>query len=65
MRLSMKTRDLGRAARKLAEMEARLSGKPRKTALDALKAFEAQHQYNADETKRRYKRVLRYSPTSA
>ena len=60
MRLSLKTRDLGRAARKLAEMEDRLSGKPRKLVLDAVKAFEADHEHNADETKRRYKRVLRY-----
>jgi site-specific recombinase XerD len=60
MRLSLKTRDLQRAARKLTEMEDRLSGKPRKPVLDAVKAFEAQHEQNADETKRRYKRVLRY-----
>ena len=60
MRLSLKTRDLQRAARKLTEMEDRLSGKPRKPVLDAVKAFEAQHERNADETKRRYKRILRY-----
>jgi site-specific recombinase XerD len=60
MRLSLKTRDLQRAARKLTEMEDRLSGKPRKTILDAVKAFKAQHEQNADETKRRYKRILRY-----
>jgi integrase len=41
-------------------MEGRLSGKPRKPVLDAVKAFEAHHDHNADETKRRYKRVLRY-----
>jgi site-specific recombinase XerD len=60
MRLSLKTRDLQRAARKLTEMEDRLSGKPRKPVLDAVKAFQAQHEQNADETKRRYKRLLRY-----
>ena len=60
MRLSLKTRDLQRAARKLTEMEDRLSGKPRKPVLDAVKAFQAQHDQNADETKRRYKRLLRY-----
>src|SRR6266705_2168955 len=60
MRLSLKTRDLQRAARKLTEMEDRLSGKPRKPVSDAVKAFQAQHEQNADETKRRYKRLLRY-----
>jgi integrase len=58
--VSLKTRDLQQAARKLTEMEDRLSGKPRKTVLDAVKAFQAQHEQNADETKRRYKRLLRY-----
>src|SRR5271169_5140049 len=60
MRLSLKTRDLKRAARKLTEIEDRLGGKIRKPVLEALKAFEAQHESNADETKRRYKRILRY-----
>jgi site-specific recombinase XerD len=60
MRLSLKTRDLKRAARKLTEIEDRLGGKIRKPVLEALKAFEAQHERNADETKRRYKRILRY-----
>jgi len=41
-------------------MEDRLSGKPRKTILDAVNAFQGQHEHNADETKRRYKRLLRY-----
>jgi integrase len=59
-RLSLKTRDLQRAARKLTEMEDRLSGKPRKTILDAVQAFQVQHEQNADETKRRYKRLLGY-----
>jgi site-specific recombinase XerD len=60
MRLSLKTRDLQRAARKLTEIEDRLSGKPRKPVPDAVKAFQVQHEQNGDETKRRYKRVLRY-----
>jgi len=59
-RVSLKTRDLQRAARKLTEMEDRLSGKPRKAILDAVKAFQVQHEQNADETKRRYKRLLHY-----
>jgi hypothetical protein len=41
-------------------MEDRLSGKPRKSVLDAVRAFQAQHEQNADETKRRYKRLLGY-----
>ena len=48
------------AARRLTEIEDRMSGKPRKTDLDAVTAFQAQHEENADETKRRYKRLLRY-----
>ena len=60
MRLSLKTRDLQRAARRLTEIEDRVSGKPRKKIIDAVTAFRAQHEGNADETKRRYKRLLRY-----
>ena len=60
VRISLKTRDLQRAARRLTEMEDRLSGKPRKTIIDAVNAFHGQHEKNGDETKRRYKRVLRY-----
>jgi site-specific recombinase XerD len=41
-------------------MEDRRSGKPRKTIVDAADAFHAQHEGNRDETKRRYKRTLRY-----
>ena len=59
-RLSLKTRDLQRAARKLTEIEDRLSGKPRKTIIDAVKAFQMQHEQKADETRRRYKRLLHY-----
>jgi site-specific recombinase XerD len=60
VRLSLKTRDLQRAARKLTEIEDRASGKPRKAINDAVSAFLAQHEDNADETQRRYKRTLRY-----
>jgi site-specific recombinase XerD len=60
MRLSLKTRDLQRAARRLTEIEDRMSGKPRKKVVDAVASFRAQHEGNADETKRRYKRILRY-----
>jgi hypothetical protein len=60
MRLSLKTRDLQRAARRLTEIEDRMSGKPRKKVVDAVASFRTQHDGNADETKRRYKRILRY-----
>jgi site-specific recombinase XerD len=58
VRLSLKTRDLQRAARRLTEIEDRVSGKPRKTISDAVSAFQAQHQGKASETKRKYKRIL-------
>jgi site-specific recombinase XerD len=60
VRLSLKTRDVGRAARRLTEIEDRTSGKLRKTMTDAVIAFQAQHEDNAAETKRRYKRTLGY-----
>ena len=60
VRLALKTRDLQRAARRLTEIEDRASGKPRKSINDAVSAFQAQHEDNADETKRRYKRIMRY-----
>lgn len=56
----MKTRDLQRAAQRLTEMEDRVAGKPRKRIVDALAAFQAQHQGNAPETRRRYVRLLKY-----
>jgi site-specific recombinase XerD len=58
VRLSLKTRDLQRAARRLTEIEDRISGKPRKTVADAVTAFHAQHAGKASETKRKYKRIL-------
>lgn len=58
VRLSLKTRDLQRAARRLTEIEDRISGKPRKTIQDAVSAFRAQHEGKASETKRKYKRIL-------
>jgi len=50
--------DLQRAARRLAEIEDRALGKPRKTLTAAVKAFHIQHEDNAEETKRKYKRIL-------
>lgn len=58
VRLSLKTRDLQRAARRLTEIEDRISGKPRKTVSDAVSAFQTQHEGKAPETKRKYKRIL-------
>ena len=58
VRLSLKTRDLRRAARRLTELDDRISGKPRKTVTDAIDAFHAQHEGKALETKRKYKRIL-------
>ena len=58
VRLSLKTRDLQRAARRLTEIEDRISGKPRKTIADAVSSFQVQHQGKASETKRKYKRLL-------
>lgn len=60
VRLTLKTRDLQRAARRLTEIEDRMSGKPRKPVADAVRAFHAHHEGNGDETKRKYKRVLGY-----
>ena len=60
VRISLKTRDLQRAARRLTEIEDRVSGKPRKTILDAVAAFHAHHERNGSETKRKYKRILGY-----
>ena len=44
MRLSLKTRDLQRAARKLTEIEDRVSGKPRKKIINAVASFRDQHE---------------------
>jgi site-specific recombinase XerD len=58
IRMSLKTRDLQRAARRLAEMEEAAIGRVRKTLTDAIEAFHAQHLEHAPETKRKYRRVL-------
>jgi len=60
VRKSLKTRDLRPAARRLTEMEDRLTGKPRKTLAEAVEAFHAQHADKADETMRKYKRILAF-----
>jgi integrase len=41
-------------------MEDRITGKPRKTIVDAVRAFHALHDDRAPETKRKYKRLLGY-----
>ena len=61
VRTSLKTRDLQRAARRLAEMlEDDALGRSRKALTDAIEAFHAQHAERAAETKRKYKRVLSF-----
>jgi site-specific recombinase XerD len=60
VRTSLKTRDIQRAARRLAEMEDEALGRRRKKLSEAVEAFHAQHAGNEDETKRKYKRVLMY-----
>jgi site-specific recombinase XerD len=60
VRLSLKTRDLQRAAHRLTAMEDRFAGKPRKSVHDAVSAFEAQQAHKASETKRKYKRILQF-----
>jgi Phage integrase SAM-like domain len=60
VRTSLKTRDIRRAARRLAEMDEEALGRSRKTLGDAINAFHAQHAEHAQETKRKYKRVLGY-----
>jgi site-specific recombinase XerD len=61
VRKSLKTRDLGRAARRLAEMEQQETiGRPPKALCEAIDAFHAQHAGQSSETNRKYKRVLRY-----
>jgi integrase len=60
VRESLKTRDLQRAARRLAEREEESYGRPRKLLSEAVEAFHAQHAEQASETIRKYKRVLGY-----
>ena len=59
VRMTLKTRDVDRARRRLLEMEDRVSGNPRKALTDAVLAFHAQHRDDASETQRKYKRILR------
>lgn len=58
VRISLKTRDLQRAARKVTEIEDRVSARPRKAIAEAIDAFHAQHGKDGPETKRKYKRIL-------
>jgi site-specific recombinase XerD len=64
VRQSLKTRDLQRAARRLAEMvEDEALGRSRKALSDAVEAFHSQHTGHAAETQRKYKRVLSFLAT--
>jgi site-specific recombinase XerD len=60
IRFSLKTRDLRRAARRLVEKEQQGSARPRKRLAAAVEAFLALHEGRAEETKRKYKRLLGY-----
>jgi site-specific recombinase XerD len=60
VRKSLRTRDLRRAARRLAEMEEEALSRPRKLLSDAIDGFHAQHAEQAPETKRKYRRLLGY-----
>src|ERR1700694_3654130 len=60
VRKSLNTRDLRRAARRMAEMEEEALVRPRMSLQEAVDAFHAQHGAHASETKRKYVRVLDY-----
>ncbi len=60
IRKSLKTRDLRRAAQRLAEMDEQAFSRPRKLLSEATAAFLEQHKKNRPETKRKYARVVRY-----
>lgn len=60
IRRTLKTRDLGRAARRLTEMQDNGFGRPKKPIKDAIASFQRQHDGNSEETKRRYSRLLKY-----
>jgi site-specific recombinase XerD len=61
VRKSLKTRDLGRAHVRLAEMlKDETLGRSRKTLTEAIEAFHAQHAQLAAETQRKYNRVLSF-----
>ena len=60
IRVSLKTRDVQRAARRMAEIETEALGRPRKTLADAIGLFHDQHRDRAPETQRKYRRVLGY-----
>jgi hypothetical protein len=60
VRVSLKTRDVQRVARRMAEMEEEALGRPRKALSDAIDAFHIQHAKGALETQRKNRRVLRY-----
>jgi site-specific recombinase XerD len=60
VRMSLKTRDLHSAARRLTEIEDRASGRPRKLIEKAVEAFQAQHKKDRPETKRKYGQILEF-----
>lgn len=61
VRISLKTRDVARAARKLSELEPNTANlTPRKKITDAAGAFLLYHENKAIETQRKYRRILGY-----
>ena len=60
LRVSLKTRDLRRAAKRLAEREQEGSARPRRRLAAAVEAFLSHHERRAAETKRKYGRLLGY-----
>jgi len=60
LRVSLKTRDLRRAARRLAEMEQQSFVRARKRLSAAIEAFHAVEGGRAEETRRKYTRLLNY-----
>jgi site-specific recombinase XerD len=64
IRQSLRTSDWGRASRRLAELEESLRekppGRPRKLLTEAAALFQEQHRDRAEETQRKYKRILKF-----
>jgi site-specific recombinase XerD len=60
VRESLKTRDLARAAKRMAEFETKRGAGPAKPLAEAVAAFAQRNAAHAPETKRKYERILRF-----
>lgn len=60
VRKTLGTRDWARAARRLGEIETTISEPNRKELAAGIAAFHTQHEDRAEETQRKYKRILRF-----